>query len=443
MPAKTAVSGPYPANNKWSRSQQLLERALRTIPIGSQTFSKSHLQMPKDNAPLFMERGKGARVWDVDGNEYVDCMMALAPIILGYCDPDVDEAIRAQLDRGICLSMPTTLEMECAERMVDLIPCADMVRFGKNGSDATSACVRLARAYTKRDKVIVCGYHGWHDWYIGSTTRKLGVPKAVCDLTFSVPYNDIEALKKAFELFGADIAAVTMEPMNAVKPNPGYLEEVREITKKYGALLVFDEVVTGFRYDLGGAQTRFGVTPDLAAFGKAMGNGMPLSAVTGRGDIMKMMEDIFFSGTFGGEALSLAACIAVIDKMKREPVIEHLKTMGQSVQDGLAVLIKKHNLDEVFSIIGQDCLGYLAAKDYNGTRGLAIRTMLLQKMIDQGVLTIGAMTMSYAFRDAEKQKVLDAADKTFAYIREMLDKGDVENRMDVPVIEPIFTVRKI
>ena len=434
---------PHLINNRWSKSQLLLERALQTIPLGTQTFSKSYLQMPKEHGPLFMERGKGAHVYDVDGNEYVDCMMALAPVVLGYCDPDVDAAIKAQLDKGICLSMPTTLEMECAERIVNLIPCADMVRFGKNGSDATTAAVRLARAYTKRDKVIVCGYHGWHDWFIGSTTRKLGVPKAVCDLTISVAYNDIDAMKRAFELLGSDIAAVTMEPMNAVKPLPGYLEEVREITKKYGALLIFDEVVTGFRYDIGGAQTRFGITPDLAAFGKAMANGMPLSAITGRGDIMKVMEDIFFSGTFGGEALSLAASIATIDKMKREPVIDHLKSMGLALQTELLQLISKHGLQDVFNIVGQDCLGYLAAKDFEGTRGLAIRTMLLQKMIEHGVLTIGAMTISYAFGEAEKKKVLDAADKAFSYIKDMLNLGDVEKRMDVPVIEPIFSVRKI
>lgn len=429
--------------SKWTQSEALLQRALKTIPLGSQTFSKSHIQMPQKRAPMFLESGKGARVWDVDGNEYVDCMMALAPVVLGYCDLDVDAAIASQLKKGISLSMPTRLEMEVAERIVSMVPCAELVRFGKNGSDVTSAAVRLARAFTGRDKVVVCGYHGWHDWFIGSTSRNLGVPKSVQALTISVPFNEPKAVKRLFEECGDEIAAITMEPMSAVQPNPGYLEEIRAITKHYGTLLIFDEVVTGFRYALGGAQEKFGITPDLAAFGKAIANGMPLSAVTGRGDIMSKMEDIFFSGTFGGESLSLAAAKATIDKMKREPVIEHLWQTGRELQTGLSELIRKHALEEVFSILGNDCLGYIAAKDFETTRAAAIRTMFLQKMIENGVLTIGAMTMSYAFRESEMQKVLQAANESFKYIRQMLDQGNVESNMEIPVIEPIFSVRKI
>ena len=258
---------------------------------------------------------------------------ALLPNVLGYSDPDVDLAIRRQLTRGISFSLPTTLETELAERLVKHIPCADMVRFGKNGTDATSAAVRLARAATKRDRLILLGYHGWQDWYIGVTTRNLGVPASVSALSHLAPYGDLQAIEDLFAKHPGEFAAVMLEPMNTVEPAPGYLKGLKELVHRHGALLIFDEIITGFRWAIGGAQARYGVTPDLACFGKAMGNGMPISAVVGRADIMRLMEDIFYSGTFGGETLSLAAAIATIDKIEREAVIDRLWATGRRTHD--------------------------------------------------------------------------------------------------------------
>ncbi|MHA1535956.1 MAG: aminotransferase class III-fold pyridoxal phosphate-dependent enzyme, partial [Alphaproteobacteria bacterium] len=335
------------------QSGVMLERALAHIPTGSQTFSKSHLQYPDGHAPLFATHGSGGRIWDVDGNEYVDLVCGLLPIVLGHRDPDVDAAVRRQLCAGTSLSLASELEAELAERLARIIPCAEKVRFAKNGTDATSAAIRLARAFTGREHIIACGYHGWQDWYIGATSRDKGVPGAVRALTQMVPYNDLAAARQAFAQCQGEVAALIMEPMAGNEPADGYLAGMRALAHENGALLVFDEIITGFRFDIGGAQALFGVTPDLAAFGKAMGNGLPISAIVGRADIMDGMADIFFSGTFGGECLSLAAAIAVIDKMGREPVIEHLWDIGGRLAEGARTRIAEHGLEAEIAVTGK------------------------------------------------------------------------------------------
>jgi glutamate-1-semialdehyde 2,1-aminomutase len=430
-----------PAPPSFAVSNQLYARASRLIPLGSQTFSKSRMQYPQDSAPLFLTHGSGARVWDVDGNAYVDMICGLLPVVLGYRDPDVDAAIRRQLTRGISFTLATTLEMELAERLVEIIPCAEMVRFGKNGTDATSACIRLARAFTGRDGVIACGYHGWQDWYIGATTRSKGVPRDVRSLTRLVPFNDIEAIERLLEETPGGFAAVILEPMTATPPAPDYLARLRQLTERYGALLVFDEVITGFRFALGGAQSLFGVTPDLAAFGKALGNGMPISAVVGRAEIMREMEEVFFSGTFGGEALSLAAAIAVIDKMRREPVLETIAQTGETLADEVRARIARHGLEGVLAINGHASWKLLHFSDRPEARKEAIRTLFIREMLRRGVLILGSHNVSYAHGPNEIAHVLAAYDETLAVVAERLAAGNLERELGIPAIEPIFRVR--
>ncbi|CAA6604947.1 putative Aminotransferase, class III pyridoxal-phosphate dependent [Rhodospirillaceae bacterium LM-1] len=422
-------------------SKKLSQRAERVIPLGSQTFSKSSLQFPEGKAPLLLTHGFGGRVWDVDGNEFVDMVCALAPVVLGYCDPDVDRAIINQLDSGISLSLSTTLEADLAERMVDIIPCAEKVRFGKNGSDATAGAVRVARAFAKRDRIIVCGYHGWQDWYIGSTTRSKGVPTAVQQLTHHIPYNDLNALAKLLKQHPGEFAGVIMEPMNVAQPNPGYLESLIDTVHADGGLVIFDEVVTGFRYALGGAQSLFGVKPDLACFGKAMANGMPLSAVTGRADVMREMEDIFFSFTFGGEALSLAASIAVIDKMRREPVIERLWGTGTILSENITEIAQRHRLNDIFSLVGKPCWSIPIFNDHPNGDAMSIKTLFLQEMLKRNILIIGSHNISYAHDQVDIERTLAAYDQTFAAIAQAIDSGDVRRFLGGPVLEPIFKVR--
>ena len=301
-----AASAPRRAIDK---SLAWLDRANRVIPGSSQTFSKGSNQHVRGVAPMFLAKGKGCRVWDVDGNEYIDYIQGLLPNILGYANEEVNAAVSEQLAQGHSFSLPHPLEVDLAERLTRLIPCAEKVRFGKNGSDATSGAVRAARAYTGRDRIACCGYHGWQDWYIGSTTRKAGVPEAVRALTHPFAYNDLGSLQKLLTEHKGEFAAVIMEPVNFWPPAAGFLEGARNLAHEHGALLIFDEICCGFHFGLGGAQKRFGVTPDMACFGKAMGNGFPIACVVGKADLMKVFEDIFFSFTFGGEVASMAAAM--------------------------------------------------------------------------------------------------------------------------------------
>lgn len=425
--------------NHFERTQALLERAERVIPLGSQTFSKSRIQYPDGQAPLFLTHGDGGRVWDVDGNMYVDMVSGLLPVVLGYRDEDVDRAVREQLDSGISFSLSTRLEADLAERLVEIIPCAEMVRFGKNGTDATSAAIRLARAFTGRDHVAVCGYHGWQDWYIGTTSRDKGVPEGVKGLSHTFPYNDAAALDSL--LRQDEFAAVIMEPMSASEPAPGYLDEVKKITHRHGALLIFDEIITGFRFAMGGAQELFGVTPDLAAFGKAMGNGMPISAVVGRTDVLKEMENVFFSGTFGGEALSIAAAIAVIDKMRREPVIETMWKTGQCLSDGLKAHLRYHGLDGVITLAGKPPWVILIYNDHPTASKEAIKTFVIRQMLRGGVLLLHSHNVCYAHDPSDVAHVLGVYDRTLAELADVLEKGTLEQDLGVPVITPVFTVR--
>ncbi len=428
-------------NRRYDRSQRLMERAERVIPVGSQTFSKSRQQFPPGAAPLFLTHGDGGRAYDVDGNEYVDLVSALLPNVLGYRDPDVDLAIRRQLTRGISFSLSTTLEIELTERLVKHIPCAEMARFGKNGTDATSAAVRLARAATKRDRLILLGYHGWQDWYIGATTRNLGVPAAVSALSHLAPYGDLEAIETLFKKHPGEFAAVMLEPMNTVEPPPGYLQGLKDLVHRHGALLIFDEIITGFRWSIGGAQALYNVTPDLACFGKAMGNGMPISAVVGHSEIMRLMEDIFYSATFGGETLSLAASIATIDKIERENVTNSLWATGAELMKQARARIASTGLADVVGLTGAAPWTILTYKDHAKASKEAIKTLFLREMIAAGVLINASHNVCFAHSSVDVGRVLAAYDHALLVLREALDRGDVERRLGNQVIRPVFSVR--
>ncbi len=426
---------------RYDRSQALIERAERVIPLGAQTFSKSKTQFPPGATPLFVTHGDGGKVYDVDGNQYVDLVSALLPNVLGYRDPDVDNAIRRQLNRGISFSLPTTLEMELAERLIRHIPCAEMVRFGKNGTDATSAAIRLARAATRRDRLIMLGYHGWQDWYIGATTRNLGVPAAVSALSHLAPYGNLAAIEALLQKHPNEFAAIILEPMNTSEPPAGYFQQLKDLVHRHGALLIFDEIITGFRWSIGGAQAHYGVVPDLACFGKAMGNGMPISAVVGRADIMRLMEDIFFSGTFGGEALSLAAAIATIDKIEREKVTGRLWEVGGELMAQVRARIAAVNLDDVVGLAGAAPWAILTYKDHAHASKEAIKTLLLRELIAAGVLVNASHNVCYAHSPADIAHVLKAYDHALGELREALDGGEVERRLGNQVIRPVFSVR--
>jgi glutamate-1-semialdehyde 2,1-aminomutase/spore coat polysaccharide biosynthesis protein SpsF len=412
----------------YARSDRLLDRALQTIPFGSQTFSKSHIQFPGGRAPLYVTHADGSHIYDVDGNDYVDLVNAVLPVVLGYRDPDVDAAIRDQLNRGISFSLASDREVELSELLCRLIPCAEMVKFGKSGTDVTTAAIRLARAYTGKEHIMLSGYHGWADWSMARTNRNKGIPIDVWKLSHRMPYgekvffsNDINWPDKN------DVAAVIVEPND----NPEYLKWLREECTKQGALLIFDEIITGFRYSLGGAQKFFGVTPDLACFGKAMGNGMPISALVGRRDIMKMCEppnNIFYSGTFFGETLSIAAAIATINKMERENVTEYLFDAGQHLSDRVETLIDNAGLHELIRVSGHYSRRTLDFKDDK------IRTLFMIEMIQNGVLIINSHNMSYAIKKPEIDRIRIAYENSLVAVKEAQISGAIDDLVKGAVV---------
>lgn len=430
-------------DNMFRKSSELLQRALKVIPGGSQTFSKSHIIYPKGHTPLFLKYGKGGRVWDVDGNEFIDLVCGLLPVLLGYRDPDVDRAINEQIQNGISFSLPTELEIQLAEKLIEIIPCAEMVRFGKNGTDVTSAAVRLARAITGRDHIVVCGYHGWQDWYVGITVRNRGVPRVVQQLTHPIEYGNIEAFKNILDTYPANVAAIIMEPMNISEPPAGYLQEMKELANRHGALFIFDEVITGFRYSLGGAQELFGVTPDLACFGKGLGNGMPISAIVGKAEYMSLFDEVFFSGTFGGEALSLSAAIAVIKKLEREPVIKHLHSFGEQLNTLLNGLLVKYGLQEVIKLVGRPCWTILDIYDHPTADKNVIKTFLIIRCARKGILSSGSHNICYAHNQLDLEHVFNGYSKIFGSLASHLADGDLLKVLGCEPVYPVFSVRSL
>ncbi|MBT5232026.1 MAG: aminotransferase class III-fold pyridoxal phosphate-dependent enzyme, partial [Methylococcales bacterium] len=428
---------------QFQKSNALYQRALKTIPLASQTFSKSAMMYVNGVSPLFIDHGKGAYVWDVDGNQYIDYVSALMPVILGYCDEDINRAIIEQLDKGIIFSLSSELEIALSEKLVELIPCAEMVRFGKNGSDATSAAIRIARAYNGRDKVAVAGYHGWHDWYIGSTARHLGVPDAVRGLTETFKYNDAESLETLLKNSPNEFSAVILEPDGAVPVNSEFLQQVRGLTEKYGVVLIFDEIVTGFRIHMGGAQAFYGVVPDLATFGKAMGNGMPISAIVGQQRFMKKMDDIFFSGTFGGETLSLVASLATIHKLEEKKAVSVFSQLGNMMMIGVEKLIAIHQMSHVLSVSGGAWWPRITVAPTEALTVLDITSLFRQSLISQGLLLGGGFNFSLAHSDAGvADDTLSRLDASVEQLQYYLNSDKPMQHLAGDPIQPVFQVRK-
>lgn len=427
--------------SRFSKSMQHLLRAERTIPLGSQTFSKSRTQYPVGISPLYATKAKGAEIWDLDGNKYIDLVSALASVTLGYGDKKVEKAVAKQLKLGVSMSLPGVLEGEVAELIVEMVPSAEMVRFGKNGTDATSAAIRLARAYTGRDHIVVCGYHGWQDWYIGSTTRNKGVPKSVSALTHKFDFNNIESLTSILNEFDGKVAAVILEPMNVVYPDPGFLESVQEVTRKAGALLIFDETITGFRFAKGGAQELFGVTPDISTFGKGMANGFPLSAVVGRRDVMLEMEEIFFSGTFGGELLSLAAAKSVLLRQMDGGICEKLASSGQNLADKTVVAINQNNLENVVTLSGHPTWKFLSFQATERYTLEELRTFFMQQAFQNGLLVLSTHNVTTAFDSIIIERAASAYGKIFASLGSAIKNDSLRQELEVEPLKPLFRVR--
>lgn len=425
----------------FERSIRHLERAELTIPLGSQTFSKSRVQYPVGISPLYARKAKGPFLWDLDGNKFIDLVSALASVTLGYGDKGVMRAVSKQLKKAVNMSLPGVLEAEVSELMVSMIPSAEMVRFGKNGSDATAAAVRLARAYTGRDQVAVCGYHGWQDWFIGSTSRNKGVPVEVSKLIHKFQYNNVESLLSIMHEYGHSIAAIMMEPMNATYPNQFFLQSVKEIAEKYGAILIFDETITGFRFAAGGAQELFGVTPHLSTFGKGIANGFPISAVVGLREIMAEMEQIFFSGTFGGELLSLAAAKHVLLRHKEEDIAGRLLAIGSSLATRTTEIIKSNEIGEIVRLSGHPTWQFYEWKDSSGFTSNEIKTLFLQSAFERGVLILGTHNVTLSHTARIQDKIIEIYSECFSIISKAMQNNSLRSQLRAKPLDPVFRIR--
>jgi glutamate-1-semialdehyde aminotransferase len=418
-----------------SNSDALYQRALKVQKPVTQTLAKGPGQFTKGIAPKYLQKGKGSHVWDVDGNEYIDYNSAIGPISLGYAYPAVDEAIAAQLEDGITFSLMHPLEVELSELISEIIPNAEAVKIAKTGADACSAAVRLARAFTGRDKIYCCGYHGWHDWYIGITSRNAGVPQATQALTYTFEYNDIESLKAALD---EDVAAIILEPFIFAAPNEGYLQELLNVCKENGTLVIFDEMWTGFRIALGGAQEYFDVKPDLAVYSKACANGMPIALLTGRADVMELLNnDVFSYTTFGGEALSMAACMATIHELKDKNVPQYLHDKGGILKDAYNNLAEEFQLSHLTSCIGYNCRSMVTFSPETGNP-LALKTLMQQEMIKRGILWAGFHNMCFSHSDDDITYTISAYKDVMPIIKTAIESGDIASFLKGEILETVF-----
>jgi glutamate-1-semialdehyde 2,1-aminomutase len=426
------------------RSRALSERLHRVVPGGAHTYAKGDDQYPEDLAPV-IERGLGSHVWDVDGNEYIEYGSGLRAVTLGHAHPRVLAAVRGVLDQGTNFVRPAAIELRAAERFLETVG-HDMVKFAKNGSDVTTAAVRLARAATGRDLVAVCGdqpFFSTDDWFIGHTAMPAGIPQSIRDLTVDFRYNDLDSVGAMFDAHRGQIACVMLEPATVIEPAPGFLEGLRARCDEDGALLVFDEMITGFRWHVAGAQRVYGVRPDLTTFGKAIGNGFAIAALVGPRELMDLggirdpRERVFLlSTTHGAEVTALAALQAVIDVYAEDGIIDRLDDRGRRLADGAKDVIRRHGLNENVLLLGRPCNLVFATLDADGRRSQPFRTLFLQELIARGVLG-PSFVVSAALSDDDIDHTVEALDGALGVYRSALE-GGIERHLRGRSVQPVF-----
>ena len=417
--------------SKFAASAEHTAAVNQLIPGGAHTYARGDDQYPEGMAPV-IERGAGCRVWDIDGNEFVEFGSGLRANTLGHGFEPVVRAVQRYLADGVGFVRPHRLEREAAERLIDLIPSAEMVKFGVNGSDATSAAVKLARAYTGRDMIAVCRQHPFFstdDWFIVTTPMSAGIPDSVRPLTVQFSYNDLASLEALFEVHPGQIAAVVLEAETVEPPAPGFLAGLRELCDRNGALLVLDEIITGFRWHERGAQYLYSIEPDLCTFGKGIANGLPLSALAGRRDVMRLgghVDDadrvFLLSLTAGGQPWALAAMLAVIDTYEQEGIAGQLHSIGADLRAGVQDAVAGAGLGDYFQLRGRDCNLVYVARDADGQPSQEFRTLVLQEFLEHGILA-PSFVVNAAHDPKAISQVVDAVTELMPVYRRALDDG--------------------
>jgi len=426
-------------------AEALRARAHRAIPGGCHTYAKGDDQYPA-NAPAFIVRGAGCRVWDTDGREFIEYGMGLRAVTLGHAHPEVVAAAARQMQLGANFNRPSPLEVEAAEALLAVLPHAQMVKFAKDGSTVVSAAVKLARAHTGRGKVAICSDHpffSYNDWFMVTTGIPGGIPAAAADETLAFRYNDLAGAERLFEQHPGEIACVVLEPARTEEPRDGFLHRLRELAHRHGALFVLDETITGFRWAVGGGQEVFGIAPDLAAFGKALGNGFAVSALTGQREFMELgglhhdRERVFLlSTTHGAETHALAAAMAVIGVYRREDVVGALYRQGERLAQGVLQAVRLHGLEAHFTLAGRPCSLLYATRDAAGAPSQAFRTLFMQELVSRGVLA-PSFFVSHAHGDADVDRTVEAVAGALQVYRRALD-GGVERFLVGPPVQPVY-----
>jgi glutamate-1-semialdehyde 2,1-aminomutase len=427
-----------------NQTLDLSERLHRVIPGGAHTYAKGDDQWPS-SAPAAVSGGNGCLVWGTDGREYIEYGMGLRAVTLGHAYEPVLDAVRRELDRGVNFTRPAVIELECAERFLSFVPGADMVKFTKDGSTATSAAVRLARAYTRRDLVAFCADHpffSYDDWFMGKTAMNAGIPAATSELSKTFRYNDLESLEAVFAENPGAVACVVLEPERTSPPADDFLARVAELCRREGAVLVFDEMITGFRWANGGAQSVYGVTPDLSTFGKGMANGFSVSALAGRRELMELgglktdQPKVFLlSTTHGAETHGLAAAIATMEVYAQEPVVERLHEAGARLRARVTESARAAGVADHVRVAGRDCNLVYETRDKEGEPSQPFRTLFLQELVARGVLA-PSFVVSYSHTDEAIDRTADAVAGALEVYRQALEDG-VEHHLVGPSVKPV------
>jgi glutamate-1-semialdehyde 2,1-aminomutase len=416
------------------------------IPGGAHTYAKGEDQYPAEMAPV-IARGEGAHVWDIDGNEYIEYGSGLRAVSLGHAHPKVLEAVRRELDRGSNFVRPSIIELDAAERFLTSVPTAEMVKFAKNGSDATTAAVKLARAVTGRPLVAICSDHAFFsidDWFIARTPMSAGIPNEIAELTVSFPYGDLAATEEMLCRYNGEVACLILEAATQHDPPDGYLEGLRDLAHRYGALLVFDEMITGFRWSAAGAQGLYGVTPDLSTFGKALGNGFAVSALAGRRDLMELgglrdtRERVFLlSTTHGAETHALAAAIAVMDVYAEEGISDRLNRLGDRLAAGVREVAAAAGVQDHVVVRGRASNLVFATLDETFAPSQPYRTLFLRELILGGVIG-PSFVVSSALTEADIDRTVEVVARACTVYRQALDAQDVTAFLPGRPVQPVF-----
>jgi len=431
---------------KTYKGVELWNKAKKIIPGGTQLLSKRSERFLPENWPSYYKNAKGIEIEDLDGNKFIDMsIMGIGCCILGYADDDVNAAVKKVIESGSMSTLNSPEEVELAEKLIEIHPWAQQVRYARTGGESMAIAARIGRAYSKKDKIAFCGYHGWHDWYLSSNLadynnldghllpglEPLGVPKALIKTAIPFHYNNIEELNEIVSKH--DIGTIIVEPIRHQEPKNNFLQNVKEIAKKIGAVLIFDEISCGWRDNLGGTHLTFGVEPDIAVFGKAISNGFPMSAIIGTKDVMDCFQKSFISSTYWTERIGPAAAIATINKMEKNEVWKHISKIGSIIGKKWEELAEKHGLD--ISIIGPNSL---ITFSFNYKNQLELNTLFTQEMLKRGYLASNTIYVSYSHKEEHLNNYFNNVDEVFSIIKQGIEKSNIKSLLDGPVANPEF-----